>query len=58
MAAGDSELYDRIRLTNGLLEEIEDVLYAQLEYHLDRRLKSIEFLRELRSRPAALPVEA
>jgi DNA repair protein RecO (recombination protein O) len=58
MAAGDSELYDRIRLTDGLLEEIEDVLYAQLEYHLDRRLKSIEFLRELRSRPAALPVEA
>jgi DNA repair protein RecO (recombination protein O) len=48
MAAEQSELYDRVRLTTGLLDEIESVLEAQLEYHLDRQLKSLEFIREIR----------
>lgn len=49
MAAGDGELYDRIRLTVELLHEIEGALEAQLEYHLDRRLNSLEFIRGIRS---------
>ncbi len=48
MADGDGELYDRLRLPNELLHEIEQVLEAQLEYHLDRRLKSLDFIRGLR----------
>src|SRR5437868_202605 len=48
MAAGDGSLYDRIRLNVDLLQEIEDALEAQLEYHLDRRLKSLDFIRGIR----------
>jgi DNA repair protein RecO (recombination protein O) len=48
MAAGDGTLYDRLKLTPQLLHEIEDALEAQLEYHLDRRLKSLEFIRGIR----------
>lgn len=48
MAAGDEILYDRLRLTEVLLREIEQALEEQLEYHLDRRLKSLEFLRSIR----------
>ena len=47
MAAGQAELYDRLRLTPEILREIEQVLEAQLEYHLDRRLKSLEFIRSI-----------
>jgi DNA repair protein RecO (recombination protein O) len=47
MAAGQAELYDRIRLSTDLLSETEQALQAQLEYHLDRRLKSLEFIRSL-----------
>ena len=49
MAAGDISLYRRLRLEGVLLEEVEAVLEAQLEHHLDRRLKSLQFLRRLRS---------
>jgi DNA repair protein RecO (recombination protein O) len=49
MAAGQAELYDRLRLTPDLLNEIEQALEGQLEYHLDRRLKSIDFIRTIRS---------
>jgi DNA repair protein RecO (recombination protein O) len=56
MAAGDAALYDRLRLSPELLHEVEDALEAQLEYHLDRRLKSLEFIRSLRNGPhPALP---
>src|SRR5437870_5883325 len=48
MAGGDAEMYDRLRLTEVLLVEIEQALEAQLEYHLDRRLKSLDFIRGLR----------
>jgi len=48
MAADDGEMYGRLRITAELLDEIEDALEAQLEYHLDRRLKSLEFIRSLR----------
>jgi len=48
MAADEAALYDRLRLSSILLQEIEQTLEAQLEYHLDRRLKSLEFIRSLR----------
>lgn len=48
MAVNDDELYDRLRLPVELLAEIEHVLEAQLEYHLDRRLKSLDFIRTIR----------
>ncbi len=48
MAAGDETLYDRLRLSPELLDEVEQALEALLEYHLDRRLKSVEFIRDLR----------
>jgi DNA repair protein RecO (recombination protein O) len=48
MASGDQALYDRLKLSIALLSEIENALETQLEYHLDRRLKSLEFIRSLR----------
>jgi hypothetical protein len=33
-----------------LIESIEAVLIAQLEHHLDRRLKSLQFLHQMRIR--------
>jgi DNA repair protein RecO (recombination protein O) len=48
MATGDAALYDRLRLSDELLVELEQALEAQLEYHLDRRLKSLDFIRSLR----------
>jgi DNA repair protein RecO (recombination protein O) len=48
MAAGDADLYDRLQLTNQVLGEIERALESQLEYHLDRRLKTLEFLQTIR----------
>jgi DNA repair protein RecO (recombination protein O) len=49
MATGGIELYRRLRLDASLLGEVERVLEAQLEYHLDRQLKSLRFLRQMRS---------
>jgi len=49
MASGDDELFNRIKLPAELLYEIEQALEAQLEYHLDRRLKSIDFIRSIRN---------
>jgi DNA repair protein RecO (recombination protein O) len=49
MATGGIELYRRLRLDASLLAEVERVLEAQLEYHLDRQLKSLRFLRQMRS---------
>jgi DNA repair protein RecO (recombination protein O) len=48
MAVGDTALYDRLRLSEDLLGELEQALEAQLEYHLDRRLKSLDFIRSMR----------
>jgi hypothetical protein len=48
-AAGDIALYRRLKLEPSLLEEVEAVLEAQIEHHLDRRLKSLQFLRRMRS---------
>ncbi len=48
MAAGDRATYERLRLRPDLLAEVEGVLETQLEHHLDRRLKSLQFLRHMR----------
>jgi DNA repair protein RecO (recombination protein O) len=48
MASGDAELYRRLRLDGLLVGEVERVLELQLEYHLDRQLKSLRFLRQMR----------
>jgi DNA repair protein RecO (recombination protein O) len=47
MAAGQRERYERLRLSSELLHEIEQALEAQLEYHLDRHLKSLDFIRSI-----------
>lgn len=49
MQAGDARLYARLKLEGGLLQEVEDVLEAHLEHHLDRRLKSLRFLKQMRA---------
>jgi DNA repair protein RecO (recombination protein O) len=48
MAAGEIAMYRRLRLEPAVLLEVENVLEAQLEHHLDRRLKSLDFLRSMR----------
>jgi DNA repair protein RecO (recombination protein O) len=49
MSAGGIELYRRLRLDGLLVGEVERVLEAQLEYHMDRQLKSLRFLRQMRA---------
>lgn len=49
MATGGIELYRRLKLDAPLMGEVELVLEAQVEYHLDRQLKSLRFLRQMRS---------
>lgn len=49
MATDGIELYRRLRLDPGLMGEVEHVLETQLEHHLDRQLKSLRFLRQMRS---------
>jgi DNA repair protein RecO (recombination protein O) len=49
MAAGDIALYRRLKLEGGVLDQVEEVLESQLEHHLDRRLKSLQFLRRFRA---------
>jgi len=48
MAAGDLDTYRRLKLDAGLMSSIDGVLTAQLEHHLDRRLKSLQFLHQMR----------
>jgi DNA repair protein RecO (recombination protein O) len=48
MAAGDLETYRRLKLAPELMDSIEGVLTTQLEHHLDRRLKSLQFLHQMR----------
>jgi len=49
MASGDIQTYRRLKLDGELIEAIEGVLTSQLEHHLDRRLKSLAFLHQMRS---------
>ena len=48
MASGDLATYRRLRLDGQLMASIEGVLQAQLEYHMDRRLKSLAFLNSMK----------
>jgi len=48
MASGDVETYRRLKLDSSLMNSIDGVLQAQLEYHMDRRLKSLAFLHSIR----------
>jgi DNA repair protein RecO (recombination protein O) len=48
MASGDLDTYRRLKLDSALMASIEGVLQAQLEHHLDRRLKSVQFLNTMR----------
>ena len=48
MASGDLATYRRLKLDDQLMASIEGVLQAQLEYHMDRRLKSLAFLNSMR----------
>jgi hypothetical protein len=50
MAAGNLETYRRLKLDAELMDEVERVLTLQLEHHLDRRLKSLQFLHDMRAR--------
>jgi DNA repair protein RecO (recombination protein O) len=49
MSSSGIELYRRLKLDERLMGEVELVLEAQLECHLDRQLKSLRFLRQMRS---------
>ena len=49
MASGDLQTYRRLKLDGALMDEVERVLLMQLEHHLDRRLKSVQFLHEMRA---------
>jgi len=49
IASGDIDLYRRLKLADELLAEVEHVLETQLEHHLDRQLRSLRFLRQMRS---------
>jgi hypothetical protein len=49
MAAGDLATYRRLKLEESHMSAIERVLTVQLEHHLDRQLKSVQFLNQMRS---------
>ena len=49
MASGDIQTYRRLKLDGELIGDIEGVLTTQLEHHLDRRLKSLAFLHQMRA---------
>jgi DNA repair protein RecO (recombination protein O) len=49
MASGDLETYRRLKLDDALMSTIERVLTVQLEHHMDRRLKSVQFLNSMRN---------
>ena len=56
----DLALYRRLKLSPAIMDEVDDVLADQLEYHLDKRLNSLRFLRRMRGvgRAQALPSTA
>jgi len=43
------DLYRRLKLSTAIMDEVDDVLADQLEYHLDKRLNSLRFLRRMRA---------
>ena len=47
LAAGDRDLFLRLKLDDGDIAAIEKALEAQLEHHLDRQLKSVDFARQV-----------
>jgi len=47
--SGDLALYRRLKLSTSIMDEVDDVLAAQLEYHLDRQLNALRFLRRMRT---------
>jgi DNA repair protein RecO (recombination protein O) len=49
MFSRDVELYRRLKLSSAIMDEVDDVLADQLEYHLDKQLKSLRFLRRMRT---------
>ncbi len=49
MFARDLDLYRRLRLSTAIMDEVDDTLADQLEYHLDRRLNTLRFLRRMRA---------
>ena len=48
MASGDINLYRRLKLDQVLIQDVQSVLEDQLQYHLDRQLRSLRFLRQMR----------
>jgi len=48
MASGDLGTYRRLKLDDRIMASIDGVLQSQLEYHMDRRLKSLAFLNQMR----------
>ncbi len=48
IAAGDRDLFFRLRVDEADIAAVERALEAQLEHHLDRQLKSIDFARQTR----------
>jgi hypothetical protein len=48
MEAGDLPLLRRLRWSEPLRDEVEAILLAHLEHHLDRPLKSARILTEFR----------
>jgi DNA repair protein RecO (recombination protein O) len=51
LAAGDREMFFRLRLEDRDLAAVGAALEAQVEHHLDRRLKSIDFVRRVHGAP-------
>jgi len=49
MFSRDVELYRRLKLSSAIMDDVDDVLADQLEYHLDKQLKSLRFLRRMRT---------
>jgi hypothetical protein len=48
MAAADEATVRRLRWTNPLRDQVEAILIAHLEHHLDRPMKAARVLADLR----------
>jgi hypothetical protein len=48
MEAGDLEMLRRLRWSESLRDEVEAILLAHLEHHLDKPIKSARILAEFR----------
>ncbi|MHB8571859.1 MAG: DNA repair protein RecO [Candidatus Dormibacteria bacterium] len=47
LVGGDTELYPRLRLDLAVRRDVRRAMRGQLEYHLDGRLRSFDFLAEM-----------